>query len=201
VRLANRPELVERAWSTEFDHNPLAQDRNGDGAGDFVYSGGTNFDSNMVVDGVWSAAGYLRVDNPTPIATPVIVQFRGASRSTGGRGALARSLVRLDAAEFVDLTASLALEADGTQTALLSAFDGAADQPLTTVRNLPARQLDVRIVVEPTRRLASLQIDAVEYPLQSFPTISSGIASDAFYFTEGPAAGEFDYVRVEIKKP
>lgn len=197
--LQNAPAIVEKAWRAEFDRDPTLQDANGDGDGDFDFSGGT-FDMADVVDGTWRATGFLRTDNTTSITTPVVVDVRGQSLGTGGRGLVARANVRLAANEYSDVAVSVVRAPDGTQTATLQAHDGVTTHVLTAVRELPAEPLDVRLVIEPTRRLAALRVEGVYHSAVSFPAVNATIPADSFYFTEDTSDAEYDYASIQITK-
>jgi hypothetical protein len=197
VTLDNKPQLVEKAWMTDFEYEPTLQDANGDGDGDFVFSGGT-FDMASVVEGAWQASGYLQAENSTPITTPVLVDVCGQSLGTGGRGLVARAVVRLAANEHADVAVSVVRQPDGTQTASLLAYDGATTHVLTRVPELPAEPLDVRLVIEPTRRLAAIRVNGVHYPVASIPAVNASVAMDSFTFTEEISNAVFDYTSVVV---
>jgi hypothetical protein len=197
VVLENAPVIAENAWRAEFDRDPTTQDHNGDGDGDFDYSGGT-FDMADVVDGAWQTSGYLRAEHATPITTPVLFDVRGQSLGTGGQGLLARAVVRLTASQHLDVAAALVREADGTQTARLLADDGPTTHILTTAKELPSGPLDVRLVIEPTRRLAAIRIEGVNYPVAAVPAAGASAAVNSFTITEDVSNAEFDHASIVI---
>jgi hypothetical protein len=199
VSLANAPVVAEKAWWAEFDRDPTKQDVNGDGDGDFVFGGGT-FDMATVDDGAWQTSSFLRAENTAPVTTPVVVDVRGQSLGTGGQGLVARAILRLGASQHADVAATLVREADGTQTAKLSAHDGAATQILSTVKELPAEPVDLRLVIEPARRLASLRVEGIDYEVVSIPAVNASSAVDSFTITEDVSNAEYDYAGFQITK-
>jgi hypothetical protein len=197
VTLDNAPVLVEKAWRAEFDRDPTTQDQNGDGDGDFDYSSGT-FDMADVIDGAWQVSGYLRAEHAEPITTPVLWDLRGQCLATGVGGLLARSVVRRAASEYADVSLSVVLESNGTQTARLVAYDGATTHVLATAKELPAEPLDIRLVIEPTRRLAAMIVEGASYPVGTIPPVNGTVSADSFTITEVAANAEFDYASIVI---
>lgn len=201
VTLENAPPVVEKAWQTDFAGDPLVQDRNGDGTADFTWSGGSTFDMSTIIGGVWQISGYLRADHPGTVTTPVVVEACGESIGTGSDGLTARTLLPRSGSEHLNVALSLVLQPDGTQTARLLAHNGSTMHVLTTAERLPARPLDLRVVVDPVRALASLRVSGVDYPVAAVPVIGSSLASASLIATENSSHAEFDWISFEITRP
>ncbi|MEX0585182.1 MAG: hypothetical protein WD176_00970, partial [Pirellulales bacterium] len=57
--LRNLPELLTTYWRNDFDGNPATTNANGDAVADWAVTGGGNFDTTKLVNGVWTATGAI----------------------------------------------------------------------------------------------------------------------------------------------
>ena len=200
TRLLNCPEALEAMWETDFTEDPTL-DHNGDGLPDWVVRGGAVFDVATLSDGDWTADTILDTYpgcNFTGLTT-VDVRYRNAS--IGGDGAVFK--IRVDNAngKHARVFSYLQLQADGTQTLIVShrIDDAGTEVPLVFVTGLPDDFVTLRLMFDAGLDTVSLWVDGEQHGTHTYSRVTPDGRDYATLLASGSAA-EFDYVVIRVSE-
>jgi prepilin-type N-terminal cleavage/methylation domain-containing protein len=198
----NQPPLYLGMWEADFSSDPTALDTNGDGAGDWVVHGGGTFPAASLYGGAWHTSGTALDTTPAcNFAATTVVDLRMRSSAAG---ASAVFLINADRSGSLcaPLTAALRLEAEGTQTLIVSGkkTDGTFES-LINVWGLPSTVLDLRLVIDTAVHSISVTANGSFIGAYGYgaPAVSAADKFASIYASGG--AAEFDYVRIRVLEP
>ncbi|MCX5654444.1 MAG: type II secretion system protein [Planctomycetota bacterium] len=198
----NQPVLYLGYWEADFSSNPTTLDANGDGAGDWVVHGGGTFPTSGLSGGVWQTTTAAIDTSPAcDFAAATVVDLRMRSAAAG---ASAVFLINSDhvGTVCVPLTATLKLEAEGTQTLTVSRkkSDGTFES-LITASGLPSAFVDLRLVIDTAAHSVSVTANGSFVGTYGYgaPAVSTTDKFASIYASGGTA--EFDYARIRVLEP
>jgi hypothetical protein len=202
AQVLNQPALYVGYWEADFSSDPTALDTNGDGAGDWVVHGGGTLPGSSLSGGVWLTSGVALDTSPAcDFAATTVVDLRMRSTAVGSSAVF---LINADRAGNVcaPLTATLKLEAEGTQTLTVSRkkSDGTFEA-LIVARGLPSSVFDLRLLIDTA--VHSIRVTANGSFIGTYgygaPAASTTDKFASIYASGG--AAEFDYVRIRVLEP
>jgi type II secretory pathway pseudopilin PulG len=201
-QVLNQPALYLNMWEADFSSDPTALDVNGDGAGDWLVHGGGTFPVSSLAAGVWqTSAAALDTSPACDFAAPTIVDLRMRSTATGASAVFLINADRIGTV-CVPLTAALRLEAEGTQTLIVSRKKSTGTfESLITASGLPASLVDLRLVIDPVVHSVGVTVNGSFVGTYGYgvPGTSSTDKFASIYASGG--AAEFDYVRIRVLEP
>ena len=201
-QVLNQPALYLNMWEADFSCDPTALDAGGDGAGDWVVHGGGAFPTSGLSGGVWRTTTAAIDTSPAcDFAAVTVVDLR--MRSTAA-GASAVFLINSDRAGSlcVPLTATLKLEAEGTQTLTVSRkkSDGTFES-LITASGLAAGLTDIRLLIDPAVHSVSVTANGAFIGTYGYGAPATATTDKFASIYASGGAAEFDYVRIRVLEP
>jgi prepilin-type N-terminal cleavage/methylation domain-containing protein len=199
VQALNHPELLDGYWHLAFDADPTAVDVNGDGAPDWTASPGPSFDTAQLASGVWTAPSCALVTSPgCDFMNVTMVDLRMRALDPGAAAQFTINAVN-DGDYCAPLAALLRLETDGTQTLIVQQRINASTWiPLITFAQLPAREIDLHLVIDPSCYGVGVTIDGVHKGTFPFtPVILPGTPRTASIGSTGGSAA-FSLARIRV---
>jgi hypothetical protein len=198
VPLQNLPELLATYWRTDFDRNPAATDANSDTVADWAVTGGGNFDTTKLINGIWYAAGAIETRPLSDFTTTTSVEVRCRNTGTGGYGALMSICVDRQSGQYAPLLVYVQRQSDGTQNLTLSGkTSDAALQTLCARTKLGSGFVRYRLTILPQNNLVNLQINGEDQGTFTYPTYAPTITTDRYLTVLAhTSSAEFDYVEL-----
>jgi hypothetical protein len=163
--------------------------------------GGSDFETSNLSDGVWTASGVLDTSGKCNFDRPTICELRFQAASTQGGGAM--FWINADAStsdgKFAPIFLRLVLEADGTQTLrLYNKTSNSTATVLKKIGSLPARMIDVRLVIDPDVDAVNLRVEGEDCGTFSYTRISPSFDNRFASVLSGGAVARFDSVRISV---
>jgi type II secretory pathway pseudopilin PulG len=201
-QVLNQPALYLGQWEADFSCDPTALDVNGDGAGDWVVHGGGTFPTSGLSGGVWQTTTAAIDTSPAcDFAAVTVVDLRMRSAAAGASAVFLINFDRVGSL-CVPLTATLKLDAEGTQTLTVSRkkSDGTFET-LITAAGLASAFVDLRLVIDPVVHSVSVTANGGFIGTYGYgaPATSTTDKFASIYASGG--AAEFDYVRIRVLEP
>lgn len=198
IPLRNSPEIVSGYWRADFDANPVTSDANGDGAADWEYTGGGNFDATNLVGGIWNASGALETRPPSNFTTATIVECRCRNTTVGGTGAVLRINADRQGGAYAPLLVYVQRQSDGTQNLVLNGkTSDAVTRPLYTCTNLSSELVRFRLIILPQSNVVNLTVNDEDQGTFTYPTYTPSSSTDRYLTLYGDTSqAEFDYIDV-----
>jgi hypothetical protein len=199
--LYNHPEMLTGKWELDFTKNPTTVDINGDGASDFVVHGGGSFDTSKLVGGVWKSTGAQQLDtNPgNDFSKPTVIDLKMRNASVGGNGAVFSLNALRSGSNCVPVSASLALQSDGTQKLTISKkTNDSTTVPLIMLTGLPAQAVSLHLIIDPAIAGISITVNDVQRGTFPLSTYASSDASRYASLTGNGSTAEFSYLRIRV---
>jgi len=200
TNLLNTPELLSAYWNVDFDADPTTADADFDGNCDWVEETGT-FDPASLAGGVWLAdqsdgvALSTSPDNDFTELTTVDIKCRNTS--VGGSGANFWMHFDRTGSDYGEVYTSVALQADGSQTARIYSGNGVNDTLLVEVPDLSSNFVHIRLVIVPDTDLVAVWVNQVFRGLFNYFRFNN---HSKRYFIAQPLGSdaEFDYISVRV---
>jgi hypothetical protein len=196
----NAPELLSHVWEAQFDGDPTEQDFDRDGA-DWQLRDGGSFQTSGLSDGLWQADATLDTAEKCNFDKTTICQVRFQAAGTAAGQAL--FWINVDASssdnKYAPIYARLVLETSGSQTLkLYRKTSDSNSQLLTTVSNLPARLIEMQLVIDPDVDAVNLRVQGQDYGTFEYSRFVPGSDDRFASVLSGGAGARFDYVRVLV---
>jgi prepilin-type N-terminal cleavage/methylation domain-containing protein len=207
IALANRPEILAAYWRTDFDHDPAADDVNGDSTADWQATDTTAaevanpapYDPDALVGGVWHASGKLSTQPVNDFAATTIAEVGFRDTVPGGSGAVVQINADWSGGQYSPLLLRVQMENDGTQTLRLASQPaGASEVVLFQHKGLPSSLVHCRLTILPNNNLVNIQVnneDQGTYAYSTYPASGSDRVVSLFGDT---SEAEFDYAEVRV---
>lgn len=202
VALANAPELLAGYWQLDFDRDPTTVDANFDGQADWASQTNLAVAPASLSGGVWQADVPLetRPKYDFPSVTTAEVRFRAVT--SGGQGAVFTIHADWSGGTCAALTASVALQPDGTQTLTVAKkTDPATSVPLVKVKGLGSGFVTVRLVIDPTSDSVGVWVQGVYSGLYTYTPFSPGNDDRFARIAADGCQAEFDFVSLRVSEP
>jgi len=199
--LFNHPEMLNGKWELDFSKDPTTVDVNGDGAMDFVVHGGGTFSTGTLSGYIWKPTGTQQIDTSpgNDFSKTTIVDVKLQNKTVGGSGAVFSLNALRSGSNCVPITASLALQSDGTQTLTVSKkTNDSTTTPIISVTGLSAQAVLLHLIIDPTISAISIAVNDVQrgtYPLTPYAS------TDPNRYASIAASGsnaEFSYFRIRV---
>jgi hypothetical protein len=196
--MRNSPELLANYWRTDFDSNPATTDANSDSTADWAVTGGGNFDTTMLVNGIWTATGAIETRPLSDFATTTTVEVRCRNTSVGGNGAVV--LINADrlGGTYAPLLVYVQKQSDGSQTLTLNGrTSDTATKQLYSRSKLSSGFVRFRLTILPTSNVVNVQINDEDQGTFTYPTYAPVSTTDRYVkLNADTSSAEFDYVDV-----
>lgn len=196
----NHPQLLAGSWELKFVQNPTTQDFNGDGAADWATHDGSAFSMASIDKGVWTTTGMQLDTAPgNNFATTTIVDLRFQNTTVGGNGAQFKINALRSGSTCAPIRATLALQADGTQTLTVSKNTSDANVvKLISVTGLAGQAVDLRLIIDPATTAVSIRVNGVEKGTFGVTRFSSSDGSQTASITASGSTATYSYARVRV---
>ncbi|MGD8452665.1 MAG: prepilin-type N-terminal cleavage/methylation domain-containing protein [Phycisphaerae bacterium] len=198
TRTLNLPEVLSAMWECDFSTDPTV-DLNGDGAGDWLVSGGASFDEATLGDGLWRVSSEL-LSNPTcnfNRLTTIEVRFRCTATSQDG----ATVAINADwsGSQCAPITANIRLENDDTQTLTVKCVrSDLANVVLFSRTGLPDDLVTLRMIVDPVLNAVHVEINGNDQGTYAYDLASPGYDKRYVTLKGSSSSCRFDYVSVRV---
>lgn len=200
--LLNHPEMLSGKWELDFTKNPTTVDINGDNAMDFVVHGGSAFDTSQLntTTGVWTTSStQLDTNTGNDFSKTTIVDVKLKNTTVGGTGATFAMNALRSGSNCVPISASLALQSDGTQTLTISKkTNDSTTQTVIYIPGLPAQPVQLHLIIVPTTNAISVTVNDVQKGTFSLTPYASTDASRYASIAASGSTAEFSYFRIRV---
>jgi hypothetical protein len=160
IPLRNSPELLANYWRTDFDRNPATTNTNGDTSSDWAVTGGGNFDTTKLANGIWTATGALETRPLSDFTTTTTVEARCRNTSVGGNGTTVAIYADRQSGLYGPILVYLQKQSDGTQTLTLNGkTSDTVTKQLFSRSRLSSGFVRFRVTIVPQSDVVNLQIN------------------------------------------
>jgi prepilin-type N-terminal cleavage/methylation domain-containing protein len=207
IHPVNRPEILAAYWRADFDHDPTADDVNGDTVADWLavdtsaseVASPAPYDPDTLINGIWYASGKLSTQPTNDFATTTIAEVSFRDTVPNGSGAVMRVNADWSGSLWLPLVLRVKMATDGTQTLTLSsAPDGAPEVVLFQQDGLPSGFVRCRLTILPDNNLVNIEInneDQGTYACYAYAATGTERVVSLFGDT---GQAEFDYAEVRV---
>lgn len=200
TNLLNSPEVLSGCWKLDFNNDPTTEDADYDGSGDWTTNTGT-FDPARLSGGVWQADSgdgvELRTAPECDFTQLTTVELKCRNTGIGGSGAVFRMYVDRTVAAYGEISASVALQDNGTQTARIYTGPSTGAKLLVEVADLPSDFVDARLVIDPDADVVAVWVEGIFRGAYQYDRFSDN--NNRYLLAEASGSdAEFDYVSIRL---
>ncbi|MCA9060472.1 MAG: hypothetical protein KDA85_18305, partial [Planctomycetaceae bacterium] len=200
VDLANRPPVATILARSEFNTSAIAEDVNADGQADWTESAVTNGSTSDITNGQWVASNRrLQLQTVDVEGQLLDVRCRMRDSSALSGGAMLRLTVPNTSGQVV-CSIALQLEKQTTGLQALTLLNETSANTYSTLQqfdSLPAELLDVRVTLNPERRVASFWLQGIPVAVHSVQNCTGTGNPSVVQLSAGQHTCEFD--RIEVR--
>jgi len=168
---------------------------------DFVVHGGGTFSTGTLSGNIWKPTGTQQIDTSpgNDFSKTTIVDVKLQNKTVGGSGAVFSMNALRSGSNCVPITASLALQSDGTQTLTVSKkTNDSTTTPIISVTGLSAQAVLLHLIIDPSISAISIAVNDVQRGTFPLTTYASNDASRYATIGASGSNAEFSYFRIRV---